>query len=100
MTIADAIATQENTPASWNNPGALTAAPSSFCQNGTVPGSAHIVQFCTPQDGWAELDFGLGTGFSWQPHIGLHPKRIGMDWIVAGYELVKFRFRFVIRFDR
>lgn len=53
MTLADAITRQENTPASWNNPGALTAAPNRYCQTGKVNG---IVQFCTPQDGSAALD--------------------------------------------
>ena len=53
MTLADAIARQENTPASWNNPGALTAAPSSYCQVGKVNG---IVEFCTPADGQAALN--------------------------------------------
>lgn len=48
LTLVDAITRQENTPSSLNNPGALTAAPSSYCQTGKVNG---IVQFCTPQDG-------------------------------------------------
>ncbi len=53
LTLAQAITQQENTPASWNNPGALTAAPSSYCQTGKING---IVEFCTPQDGQAALD--------------------------------------------
>jgi hypothetical protein len=53
LSLADAIARQENTPSSWNNPGALTAAPNRYCQTGKING---IVQFCTPQDGWNALN--------------------------------------------
>jgi hypothetical protein len=53
LSLADAITRQENTPSSWNNPGALTAAPSRYCQTGKING---IVQFCTPQDGIDALD--------------------------------------------
>lgn len=57
ISLADAIARQENTPSSWNNPGALTAAPSRYCQTGKING---IVQFCTSQDGWDALNNQLG----------------------------------------
>jgi hypothetical protein len=53
LTLAQAITKQENTPVSWNNPGALTAAPSRYCQTGKING---IVEFCTPADGQAALD--------------------------------------------
>jgi hypothetical protein len=59
LTLADAIAKQENTPTTWNNPGALTAAPSTYCQTGLVPGTK-FVQFCTPQDGWDALNNQIG----------------------------------------
>jgi len=54
LTLDQAIAQQENVNPAYNNPGALTAAPSSFCQNGKTPGG--LVIFCTPQDGWGALD--------------------------------------------
>lgn len=73
MTLADAITRQENTPASWNNPGALTAAPSAYCQTGKING---IVQFCTPQDGTAALDNQLniyaGEGLTLQQMIAMY----------------------------
>ena len=54
LTLAQAIARQENTNPVYNNPGALMAAPSSYCQNGKA--SNGMVIFCTPQDGANALD--------------------------------------------
>ena len=54
LTLAQAIARQENTNPVYNNPGALMGAPSSYCQNGKA--SNGMVIFCTPQDGQAALD--------------------------------------------
>lgn len=51
MTIAQAITTMENTPASLNNPGALTA-PLGYCSTGKT---GILVNFCTPEDGAAAL---------------------------------------------
>ena len=54
LTLAQAIAQQENVNPVYNNPGALMAAPSSYCQNGKTSGG--LVIFCTPEDGWGALD--------------------------------------------
>ena len=54
LTLAQAIAQQENVNPAYNNPGALMAAPSSYCQLGKAPNG--VVQFCTIDDGWNALD--------------------------------------------
>lgn len=53
ISLADAIARQENTPAGLNNPGALTAAPNRYCQLGK---QGILVQFCSYQDGLDALN--------------------------------------------
>ncbi len=53
ISLADAITRQENAPAYLNNPGALTAAPSSYCQLGK---QGILVQFCSYQDGLDALN--------------------------------------------
>lgn len=52
LTIAQAITQMENTPASLNNPGALTG-DLGYCSNGK---SGILVKFCTPEDGQAALE--------------------------------------------
>ena len=53
ISLADAIAKQENVNPAYNNPGALTAAPSRYCQTGKT---GILVNFCTKEDGLDALN--------------------------------------------
>ena len=88
MTFAEAIAQMENTPSGLNNPCALTAAPSSYCQTGK---QGILVQFCSVQDGWdacnnqislnANRGLNVNTFFGGQPGVyaGYAPASAGND---------------------
>ena len=80
MTLAEAIAQMENTNPGLNNPCALTAAPSSYCQTGT---QGIMAVFCTLQDGWNacnnQIQTNVNRGLNLSTFFG------GSPGVYAGY---------------